>query len=471
MSTKLGWRIISTYFLLLIIGLFTIYNVLNASYIDRELENRKTPLVEHSQQIAKEIEALIDLEDPGPKWSEIVSEFFSTRSNIRYLILGSDDRVIIDSYKFKKKGQVLELELVDKLRAEKEIQSRLYQSSQGEELLYTAYPVYDKQADDIASIVALTSVDGFRDEINLLLKKLIYIGSGFILFSLIFYFYVLQDVFSPLDKLDQGVIAMSRGNYSYKLEEEGNEFSTMVRSFNTLGSRLADIESQQKEFVSTLSHELKTPIASMKIITDSLVQAKGNVPSDVLYDFLEDINSESDRLKDIIDDMLFMATLERQDVSLNLDIRPITKALEESIRVLEPLAEKSNIQIHKEFQDKFFVEFDYNKMKQVFINVIGNAVKYSDEGGHVYIRVNGDKDSIYLEIEDTGIGIAEEELPFIFDRLYRVERARSRERGGSGLGLHIVQQIVHLHNGQINMTSILDQGSTVHIKLPRVYEV
>ncbi|NLY72874.1 MAG: HAMP domain-containing histidine kinase [Tissierellia bacterium] len=471
MSTKLGWRIISTYFLLLLIGLFLIYNILYSSLLDRELLAVQTPIIERSQQLAKDMEALESLEAKEEAWKKVIKEFVADRETIRYLVLDSDDTLILDSYNFKKAGDQLPLEITEELRINKNYQTRIYQSSRGEELLYTAYPIFSEKSDKVASLVAITSIQGVRSEVNGLLGKLIQYGLVFIFLSLLVYYWVLKDIFAPLDKLDEGVVAMTRGNYSYHIDEEASEFSTMVRSLNTLGSRLADIEEQQKDFVFTLSHELKTPIASMKIITDSLIMAKDTVSEEVLYDFLEDINSESDRLKDIIDDLLFMASLERQDISLNLDVRPITKALEESIRIMEPLAEQKSITINKDFQGKYFAEFDYNKMKQVFINIIGNAVKYSDEGGEIFIKVSADKDTIYFEISDQGMGIAPQDLPYIFDRLYRVDRARSRERGGSGLGLHIVQQIVHLHNGQVSMDSELEKGSTVHISIPRVYEV
>lgn len=471
MSTKLGWRIISTYFLLLLIGLFITYNVFFSSLFDRELLARQTPLIERSQQLAKDIEALTALETREEGWKKVVKEFIADRETVRYLVIDDQDNLILDSYNFKKPGEELAMEITQELRKGGSYQSRIYQSSRGEELLYTAYPIFNGEDKSPYSLVAITSIHGIRAEISSLLGKLIRYGMAFIFLSLIVYYWVLSDIFAPLDKLDEGVVSMTRGNYSYHIDEEASEFSNMVRSLNTLGSRLADIEEQQKDFVSTLSHELKTPIASMKIITDSLIQAKDSVSSEVLFDFLEDINTESDRLKDIIDDLLFMASLERQDVSLSLDVRPITKALEESIRVMEPLAEQKGITINKDFQDKYFAEFDYNKMKQVFINVLGNAVKYSDDGGEIFVRVSADKDMINFEIRDQGMGIDPQELPYVFDRLYRVDRARSRDRGGSGLGLHIVQQIIKLHNGQVSMDSELEKGSTVHINIPRVYEV
>ncbi len=459
--------------MLLIIGLFTLYNTVHFSVYNKELNRKLTPLLERSQEIAKSYEALEDRDSLEEFKKKATEDLLSDQQSVRYIVLDRDQRVVTDSYNFKQAGESLPMDIADSVRARGSYQKESYQNSRGEQLLYSAYPVFDRDNQITAFIIAMTSLEGMSGEIERLLKPLLVIGIFFILLSILIYFGVLREIFAPLDKLEEGVEAMTRGNYGYQIEEEeeGNDLATILRSFNTLGFRLADIENQQKDFVSTLSHELKTPIASMKIITDSLIQAKDQVSLEIIYDFLEDINTESDRLKDIIDDLLFMASLEKKDVSLNLDVRPITRALEESIRVMKPLSDQKNIEIHLDIQEKLFAEFDYNKMKQVFINLIGNAVKYTDEGGEIFINASADKDKVYFEVRDTGIGMAKEELPFVFDRLFRVDRARSRERGGTGLGLHIAQQIINLHNGKISMDSELDVGSTVYIELPRKYGV
>lgn len=456
----------------MILGLFTIHNMLYSYFQKNQMENAALPLLERSQQVAKKLEPLEDLTKRGAEWSNATLPFDQDHGKVRFIILNEEDRVLSDTYGYLKAGETLRLELAQKVREENNYSYQPYRNSKGENILYTAYPVFNEEGKHRATILAMTSLGEPKEKLSGLLRRIDLYGLTFIIFSLLLYFILLQKNLSALDGLDQGVQAMSRGNYGYQiLDEEKSELSSIVSSFNTLGARLGDIEMQQKEFVSTLSHELKTPIASMKIITDSLLQARDTIDKSLLYEFLEDINSESDRLKDIIDDLLFMATLEKKDVSLTLDTRPITKALEESLRILQPIAEQKGIKLHWDIQEKLFAEFDYNKMKQVFINLISNAVKYTDEGGDVYAEISGSKDMIHIVIRDTGIGIAKESLPYIFDRFYRVDKARSRERGGTGLGLHIVQQIINLHDGKISVSSEPDVGTTFTIDIPRKYEV
>lgn len=458
--------------MLLIVGLFAIHNFLYISLSRTEIKKRVDPLFEISQEVANNLKSLESINPDDKQWKKAIAPSIENNARVRFLVFDSGQKLISDSYNFLRAGESLSLELVEEVNKENSFEHRLYKNSKDENLLYTAYPVYNEEEKLLATIVAMTSLGEPIEALSILLQRIIIIGIIFIISSLVIYFWILRSIFTPIDRLEEGVKAMTRGNYSYQIEEDQeSQLDPIVRSFNTLGSRLGNIEVQQKDFVSTLSHELKTPIASMKIITDSLIHAKDTVEKEVLYDFLEDINSESDRLKDIIDDLLFMASLERQDVSLNLEVRAITMALEESVRVVQPLADQKDIALYLEPHEELFAEFDYNKMKQVFINIIGNAVKYTDEGGSVFISSSADKNGVYIEVQDTGIGVDPEDLPYIFDRFYRVEMARSRLRGGTGLGLHIVHNIVNLHNGKIYMESESDVGTTVYIELPRVYEV
>ncbi len=339
-------------------------------------------------------------------------------------------------------------------------------------ILYAVTPL--KTSDGIqGAILHSENISPLFKKVDLIAKRLYKFGLGFIIISTILVYFGVRQLYRPLNDLSEGVEQMIRGHYEYRIEltDINDEVKKIAASFNSMAERLNEIDMHQSELISNVSHELKTPIASMKIVTQSLVEAKDSVDKDVIFDFLNDINMEANRLSEIIEDLLLVAKLERMDMKLQLELRPIDKPLLESLRILAPLAAEKNITIKQNFLAKPTVEFDYNKMKQVFINILSNAVKYSEGGGSITITLQESSQGIEISIKDTGIGIPEKDLPYVFDRFYRVDKHRARKEGGTGLGLNIVKQIVNLHRGTITVESEVDVGTTFTIRLPKRYTI
>lgn len=351
--------------------------------------------------------------------------------------------------------------------------STVYLDDDLNHLMYTTFPMTMRD-EGKASVLYIQDIEDIFLQAKQLTDRMLFIGIPFVVLSSILVMYSSARMLRPIQELKAGVEAMTRGRYDYEILLESNvddELQQISRSFNTLGRRLSEIDQQQSEFVSNVSHELKTPIASMKIISQSLVEAKGDVDNEVVFDFLEDINSEADRLGEIIDDLLYIATLQKRDVALKLETRPIAKALEEAIRLISPLAQEKNIQLDIPRFEKILIEYDFNKMKQVFINLLSNAVKYTEVGGKVTVRLFSEKNDVIIEIEDNGIGIPAADMEYIFDRFYRVDKHRSRQEGGTGLGLNIAKHIVSLHDGTIEVHSESGIGSVFVVILPKRYQV
>ena len=227
------------------------------------------------------------------------------------------------------------------------------------------------------------------------------------------------------------------------------------------------MDERRKKFVSNVSHELRTPMTSMKIVSDTLLSAP-NWDESVYREFMKDINTEVDRLNNIIDSLLYLVRVEKDDLELDLNMTYLNYLVEWVIKTLKPIAEKKDIRISMISHNKVQIQLDQEKMQQCLLNIIGNAVKYTPEGGSVTIELSENREIVVIKITDTGIGIPEKDLPFIFDRFYRVDEARARKTGGTGLGLAISQQIVMLHQGTIEVDSNLGEGTTVSIKLPRI---
>lgn len=390
----------------------------------------------------------------------------------RIIVVTEGDQIAFDSGN-EYPDRIFQLDAIRLSLDHQQADSSVYLGLGSKRLMYTTLPVM-LHSGEWASILYVEDIEGVFVHAKELINRMLIIGIPFVILSSILVMYSSARMLRPVNELKVGVEAMTRGRYDYEItldDAVDDELLQITRSFNTLARRLDEIDQQQSEFVSNVSHELKTPIASMKIISQSLVEAKGQVDDEVVFDFLEDINSESDRLSEIIDDLLYIATLQKRDVALKLETRPISKAIEEAIRLIEPLAHERNIRLEIPRFEKILIEYDFNKMKQVFINLLSNAVKYTEPGGQVRVRQYADKNDVIIEIEDNGIGIPTNDLEYIFDRFYRVDKHRSRKEGGTGLGLNIVKQLLSLHDGRIEVQSETGIGSVFKVILPKRYQV
>lgn len=185
-------------------------------------------------------------------------------------------------------------------------------------------------------------------------------------------------------------------------------------------------------------------------------------------EFLGDIDKEVSRLNKIIDSLLYLVDIEKKELQLEYQISYMNYMVENVIKQLTPLAEKKkNIEIRfDDTEKKLQIEIDKGKIQQCIINVLGNAIKYTPENGHVDVDLYRIKENVVIRITDTGIGIPEDDLPHIFERFHRVDKARARATGGTGLGLAIAQQIVNLHQGRIYAESEVGVGTKMYIVLP-----
>ena len=270
----------------------------------------------------------------------------------------------------------------------------------------------------------------------------------------------------PLKKLAFSLGQLAEGDLDEKIDVAGNyEVEIIVDSVNNLLDDMRSTEQRRQEFVSNVSHELKTPLTSMKVLAESLVGQKG-VPEELYQEFLQDINSEIDRENEIITDLLNVVRLDRKEGEMQIAQVSINELLEIVMRRLRPIAKERNVEMIFESFRSVLAEVDEVKMSLVFTNLIENAIKYNKDGGIVKVSLNADHRYFYLRVEDTGIGIPEEARKYIFDRFYRVDKARSRETGGTGLGLAITKSAVMMHKGNIKVSGKEGEGSVFVVRIP-----
>ena len=256
------------------------------------------------------------------------------------------------------------------------------------------------------------------------------------------------------------------GEYSYRVPVTGSdELTQLSEEFNSLTGRLQVTEEMRRRFVSDASHELKTPLASIKLLTDSIIQNVDIMDSDTIEEFVNDIGSEADRLTRTTEKLL---NLTRHDSKLmiprtKVDIKNVVG---NAMRILSPLAKRSDVDLSYKCDNGCTVFATEDDIYQVVLNLAENAIKYNVPQGKVDLNLKKDGGTVVLTVKDTGIGIPDEDLPNIFDRFYRVDKARSREAGGSGLGLSIVKSTVEEHGGDVTAERNPEGGMCFRVELP-----
>lgn len=255
------------------------------------------------------------------------------------------------------------------------------------------------------------------------------------------------------------------GEYSHRVQLSGrDELAQLAGEFNQLTDRLQTIEEVRRRFVSDASHELKTPLASIRLLSDSILQNR-EMDSGTTREFVADIGEEADRLTRITEKLL---TLTRLDAGYRTQTEPVDvkTVVEKVCHMLKPLTRELGVRIETSLAEGCIIRATGDDLYQVAFNLIENAVKYNLPGGKVIVTLAKDEENITLCVEDTGVGIPEEDLPRIFDRFYRVDKARSRAAGGTGLGLSIVRDTVRQHGGSVTASRRAREGTCFTVTFP-----
>ena len=227
-------------------------------------------------------------------------------------------------------------------------------------------------------------------------------------------------------------------------------------------------EQYRREFTANVSHELKTPLTSMKVLADSLL-AQEDVPAELYREFMTDIADEIDRENKIITDLLALVKMTRTSADMNVEPMDINALLELLLKRLGPIAARANVKLVFESRRKVNAEVDEVKLTLALSNLVENAIKYNVDGGWVKVILDADHQYFTVEVSDSGIGIPQESIEHIYERFYRVDKSHSREIGGTGLGLAITRSAILMHRGSVNVTSEEGVGTTFTVKLPLSY--
>ncbi len=270
----------------------------------------------------------------------------------------------------------------------------------------------------------------------------------------------------PITALTRTIQKMGKGDLSARVHVRGSgEMRQLAESYNTMADQLERLDRSRNQFVSNASHELKTPLATMKILLESLIY-QPDMPAELRAEFMQDMNHEIDRLTSIITDLLTLTQMDSRRMELHTSLVDLSELTEETLRLLTPAAEQRGQNLTGRVTPGCTLVADRSKLSQVIYNLTENGLKYTPDGGEVSVTLTVEGRTAVLTVKDNGVGIPPEDQGHIFERFYRVDKARSRETGGTGLGLSIVRQMVTLHKGQITVESAPGEGSTFIVRLP-----
>jgi two-component system, OmpR family, sensor kinase len=398
-----------------------------------------------------------------------LAEDSSQKYGGRFLVLNKSGIVQVDSFSILTGQKIEHKEVSDVLLGPGDTSYGFHEMEDetGETfyaVYYAAAVVYETEtigavlfADDIEDVVAITD-----DFVSVLIAISVAAGVVLMLFSLVFSGYIAK----PIKELKTVAVSISKGNLRQRIKVTGkNEISELAGTFNTMSEKLENTDRKRSEFVSNASHELKTPLSSMKILIESLLYQDG-VDEKIYKEFLTDINGEIDRLNQIISGLLTLAKTDSEAEALVLDTILLSELVYKSVSALKPIAKDKGVKLDYHVSNDLEIECDALKVMQAVINLVENAIKYTDKGGHVRVTLQRSGQNASIVVKDNGCGISQEDIGHLFDRFYRVDYARARDTGGSGLGLHISRKIALLHGGNIDVKSVEGKGSVFTLYLP-----
>ncbi len=386
--------------------------------------------------------------------------------NARAIVVNNDSTVLYDSYKVTsiKDKTFINSAITNALLADGKNSSNAYKEN-GNWFIDAAVPII-KNARTIGAVYLIQSGDSTEDTILHIRNALFMLGGLIIVFVGIFSASMASLLTLPIERFTKFINNMPKDSLQHVPVTGRDEIAQLAIAFNSLIDRMAEVEDKRKMFVSNASHELKTPLSIIKLLSDSLIQTENPDP-EFIKEFLTDMNKEVERLTRIIEKLLSMTQMDSSHSSMQFVHVDVRSMVQEVYEKLIPLARNKNIELTLiQPDDEVILPIEQDTLTEAIYNIADNSIKYTEPGGKVDISVSRDLGSVYIDVSDTGIGIPKEEMQKIFDRFYRVDKARARETGGTGLGLSIALDAVKLHNGHIEVKSEEEAGSRFTIALP-----
>lgn len=459
---------------LLLIGFIPALIAANAfleAYYERAIAVRTTDVQNQCKIISNQI---INSDYLSSNKSDTISGELSLISSLydgRILIIDQDLKVIADTYNMEASKTMIVEEVIKCFRTGSSVHMV---SGRFIEVAVPIQRVIDEKngvTETLGVILVSASLDAITDN-----REVLQDSVGLIL-TILLILLVLASVtmamffVHPFKRLTKKINALTAEHADEKIRENAyTETEEIAEAFNRSFAKNKLLDDSRQEFVSNVSHELKTPLTSMKVLADSLLQMP-DAPVEYYREFMEDISAEIDRENAIIADLLTMVKLDKKHAALSIQSKNINEMVELTLKRLRPIAALHNVEVVFESFREVVAEVDEVKLTLAITNFVENAIKYNKENGWVHVSLDADHKNFFIKVTDSGCGIPEEAQEHIFERFYRVDKSHSREIGGTGLGLSIAKNVVLMHKGIIEISSVVDEGTTITVKIPLNYIV
>ena len=387
---------------------------------------------------------------------ESIASFF----NGRVLIIDSDYRIIKDTFANNQDSLIISEEVISVMTGKEE---SLVVDKDG----YIQY-IAAVEAED--GIIGVVLINASTKNLNSITDRVV--GRNVMAYAMIMLVcIIIANVIGiasvrGIKFINKQMEVMKDGHLDEQITVKGfKEFQSLTENYNDTINKLMVLDSTRQEFVSNVSHELKTPITSMKVLADSLVQNE-EADLEMYKEFMKDIVEEIDRESNIISDLLTLVKTDRKSAEMNIEEIDVNALLEVILKRVTPIAASRGIEITYESYREVKAEVDEVKLSLALTNIIENAVKYNVDNGWVKVTLNADHKNFHIKVADSGVGIPDDCKERVFEKFYRVDKARSRDTGGTGLGLAITKNVILMHKGTIKLYSESGEGTTFTIKIP-----
>ncbi len=460
-------RLQTVIFLIIILLVFLVAIGMKTVFFNLLVKNEYRDVEKLLRNNSKSLEYLINdinSETEGTSQTYQGVDTLAYSMSARIVIVNTDYNVIYDSFRLMKDTYIMDNDI-----------HRIMSGDESEKMVSDdisieyIFPVVNREGytDDVA--VVAVSLEDFNDNKTYLEYRANILICIFMVLGVIAAVVISYTAIRDTRKIRLQLLNMKDG-FLGQLHKDGlwKEAGMVVDNMNGIFAKAQLLEESRQEFVSNVSHELKTPITSMKVLSESILMQE-NVPVETYREFMNDIVLEIDREAQIISDLLTLVKTDKGSDSLNIERVDINELMEVILKRLTPLAEKRNIEITFESFREVSADIDKVKFTLAISNLIENGIKYNVDGGWIRVSLNADHKNLYIKVADSGVGIPEDCVEHIFERFYRVDKARSRDTGGTGLGLAISKNIIVMHKGIINVYSEPGKGTTFTVRVPMNY--